>query len=253
MKSLINGLPYIPGSSLKGALRACLERAGKKDGTPYELDTNAEIRIHKCKDPKCPVCNIFGLPAEDAQFPTRLIVRDAILEGPPKLKDLETLELPYTEVKTEVVIDRITSKTMPRHIERVPPGAWFKFEMIFNVYQAKDIEFLKDLFNAMRLLEDHYLGGHGSRGSGKIKFGKWEIEKGMSEPEEKIKIKWKWVEEYMGEKKEDDLQDKEAEFLPEDWEKEEKLNEILQGIEDRLSKEEQKKQDTSSDDKNLQT
>ncbi len=304
VRDKLTNKPYIPGSSLKGALRACLERA---KGLPLVViagenkPREERIEIHICKGKKdlneeekkklheeyleCSVCNIFGVPAEVPYpaYPGRLIVRDAFLKGPEDLETLETLELPYTEVKTEVVIDRITSKTMPRHIERVPPGAWFKFEMIFNVYQAKDIEFLKDLFNAMRLLEDHYLGGHGSRGSGKIKFGKWKIEemeeiketekknseenkkaqgeenkcveknkKGLEEP---VIIRWKRIEEYWGKDTKSSLP-VEKKFLPECWDKEKDLTEWLEGIKKELEGVMEKKEKSNtgvSDDKNLQT
>ena len=42
--------------------------------------------------------------------------------------------------------------------------------MIYSVYQKKDLDRLKKLFEGMSLLEDNYLGGSGSRGYGKIGF-----------------------------------------------------------------------------------
>jgi CRISPR/Cas system CSM-associated protein Csm3 (group 7 of RAMP superfamily) len=41
---------------------------------------------------------------------------------------------------------------------------------VFNVFEAEDHDRLCSVLEAMLLLEDDYLGGLGSRGSGKIKF-----------------------------------------------------------------------------------
>ncbi|MEM4313645.1 MAG: type III-A CRISPR-associated RAMP protein Csm3, partial [Thermoplasmata archaeon] len=86
-------------------------------------------------------------------------------------------DLPYTEAKTEVVIDRIKGTATPRQIERVPAGVEFEFEIIFNVWNSVSNEMfvgeeegLGILSKGMGLLEMDYLGGKGSRGSGHIKF-----------------------------------------------------------------------------------
>ena len=43
--------------------------------------------------------------------------------------------MPYTEIKTEVVIDRITSAATPRQGERVPAEATFgPLEMVYSLY-----------------------------------------------------------------------------------------------------------------------
>jgi CRISPR-associated protein Csm3 len=55
-------------------------------------------------------------------------------------------------------------------MERVPAGARFDFEMIYTIYDQHDRDNLRQVFEAMQLLEDDYLGGHGSRGSGKVSF-----------------------------------------------------------------------------------
>jgi len=60
---------------------------------------------------------------------------------------------------------------VPRQIERVPAGAEFEnFEMVYSIYHEADIARLVTVVEAMQLLEDDYLGGLGSRGSGKIAF-----------------------------------------------------------------------------------
>jgi CRISPR-associated protein Csm3 len=82
-----------------------------------------------------------------------------------------TTDLPFTEVKWEAAIDRVTSAATPRQLERVPAGAIFApMELVFNYYLDSDTRLLESLLTAMQLLEDDYLGGQGSRGSGKITF-----------------------------------------------------------------------------------
>ena len=75
------------------------------------------------------------------------------------------------ELKWENTINRITSKATPRNIERVPKGSKFNFEMIISKYESDDdFDYLKRLLEAMYLLENDYLGGSGSRGSGQVSF-----------------------------------------------------------------------------------
>jgi CRISPR-associated protein Csm3 len=171
--------PYIPGSSLRGKLRSLLDRH-----IPTDLNQRiGQVTIHSCKSPedyaKCAVCKVFGLPGErDFAEPARLIVRDVHLSDS-SLQELRDKKqgLPFTEVKTEVAIDRVTSAAVPRQHERVPAGSVFApCEMVFSIYSLNsgnydgDIALLPHLFKAMALLEDDYLGGQGSRGSGKVKF-----------------------------------------------------------------------------------
>lgn len=171
------GKPYIPGSSLKGKMRSLLEKAEGKT-----LNTNlGGARIHICKEKEdyenCHVCKIFGVPGEkDFGKPTRLLVRDATLVEDSITEEMKkSLDLEYTEVKFENVIDRITSAANPRQTERVPAGAQFEFEMIYNVFNEKDKENLREVFKTMKLLEDDYLGSSGSRGYGKIEFKNVEV------------------------------------------------------------------------------
>ena len=58
-----------------------------------------------------------------------------------------------------------------RTFERVPAGANFKLEMILNVFSMdKEERLVETLKEALRLLQDDYLGGHGSRGYGQIEI-----------------------------------------------------------------------------------
>jgi CRISPR-associated protein Csm3 len=98
-----------------------------------------------------------------------LIVRDAELDV--NACDFSNTDLPYTESKTEVAIDRIISKANPRTFERVPAGAQFKLNMVLNVFEGEDEKSLRDtLQQAINLLQDDYLGGHGSRGYGQVEI-----------------------------------------------------------------------------------
>lgn len=105
-------------------------------------------------------------------FPARLIVRDCHLVED-SIKRLKTVDtgLYMTEWKFENGIDRITSAANPRQIERVPADAKFHFDLIYTVEDTvQAAEDLTHLLIALRILQDDALGGHGSRGYGKVAF-----------------------------------------------------------------------------------
>ena len=129
---------------------------------------------------------MFGVPAEETfSLQTRLLVRDVLLsEDSAETLNALSLERSYAELKTEVSIDRITSAANPRTIERVPAGAVFApGEMVYAIFNsdegkvdpAEDVDRLAVVFEGMQLLEHDYLGGLGSRGSGKVAFRKIRI------------------------------------------------------------------------------
>jgi CRISPR-associated protein Csm3 len=166
IRNPINNQPYIPGSSLKGKMRSLLElsfgylgnrRMGQINNGPSEDHTHSST-------------NLFGSARTDGnQRPSRIICRDGFLLNP---EDLKNTDLPFTEAKSEVVIDRITSAAMPRTFERVPAGAKFSLNLVINIF---DNDVFKDqlqplTFKALELVQDDYLGGSGSRGSGQVKF-----------------------------------------------------------------------------------
>ncbi len=161
VRNPISNIPYIPGSSLKGKMRALVEIAKGIVGP----DGKASNDPNSCSG------KLFGVATgKDNNRPSRLIVRDAELDlSKPEMFD--NTDLPYTESKTEVAIDRITAKAMPRTFERVPAGARFKLNMVLNIFEGEDENELKNiLFLALQLLEDDYLGGHGSRGYGQVEI-----------------------------------------------------------------------------------
>lgn len=170
------GVPFIPGSSLKGKLRSLYETAH----LPKEK-FDSRSGMHSCSPSQyssCVPCRIWGIAPSQGDYGmptlTRFVARDAALvrESVEALKD--NLELAWTEVKTEINIDRTTGTVSrvggPRYPERVPAGAKFRAEFLFNIFEEGDKALLKHVFVAMELLEDDYLGGMGSRGYGKVKF-----------------------------------------------------------------------------------
>jgi CRISPR-associated protein Csm3 len=184
IRNPVTNEPYIPGSSLKGKLRSLLEL---RDGTLGE-EAMGIVKNGPTTDQKDRAARLFGNAVKgdkNIQRPSRVVVRDAYLD-PDQVKAnfFKNADLPFTEVKTEVVIDRITSRAMPRQIERVPAGAKFKFELVLTFFsddieltaavnlndQSLEDQIVKDLFSAIQLLQNDYLGAAGSRGSGQIRF-----------------------------------------------------------------------------------
>ncbi len=191
----ITNFPYIPGSSLRGKMRSLMERV--RGEMTIELDKSQTRKVQYVKDLAGPLAqgaklrsagpstalyalssNLFGVAIDKTEsetaesvVPQRLVVRDAPLGNPEELDRAKNTDMPMTEVKTEVAIDRITSKANPRQIERVPAGAAFNFEMVLNLFGDDDEkEYVNALFQCMELLQDDYLGGHGGRGYGRVKF-----------------------------------------------------------------------------------
>ena len=167
----LTGYPVVPGSSLKGKLRTLLS---------HELDEGWQRDTQKyknCWDADPPVIKrLFGssnpIQAARLQFADCPIVLDASAET----RDLKPSGT--TEVKVENSITRDwykeNGRANPRQIERVIPGISFAVRIVYDArkgIEAKEtVEDLGYLATAMRLLQRDYLGGHGSRGSGRISF-----------------------------------------------------------------------------------
>lgn len=175
IRDALTNIPFIPGSSLKGKLRSLAE---KRDPTADQnTKLNKNVFIHVCDEKlpdhqRCAICRLFGVPAGENNKPTRLVVRDIFMEKQ-SIERLESMRLdqPFAEIKYEAAIDRLTAAATPRPMERVPAGTQFgPFWMVFSIYDSLDIDLLSTLIESMHLLEDDYLGGTGSRGSGQIQF-----------------------------------------------------------------------------------
>jgi CRISPR-associated protein Csm3 len=169
------GLPYIPGSSLKGKLRSLLEYKYKKVSERGEPCG--------CGRPDCPVCYMFG-PHRNTSHdlgPSRIIVRDAYLSEK-SLKDWEkakTEGIEFTETKTETMINRRTGMAAGgslRTQERIPAGTEFALNISLRVFDDDNIEAMKkEVEDALNSLQHDTLGGSGTRGYGwvEIKDMKW--------------------------------------------------------------------------------
>src|SRR5258706_1304507 len=181
------GLPYIPGSSLRGKVRSLLENALGLTA-PSELvflskRRGQEVRIHQSDRPDDEICLLFGrnpgkldrMECETldatAASPARLTIYDAPLDQDSLTAQMrENLDDEITEVKSENAIDRITSQANPRTLERVPAGARFRVRMVLDVLCEEDKSLAARVLEGLRLLEDDALGGGGSRGSGRVRF-----------------------------------------------------------------------------------
>lgn len=176
IKHPISGEPYIPGSSLKGKMRSLTElRDGTIGNRRYGVVLNGPT-----ENPTDLAAQLFGTANNEAtQRPSRVIVRDAFLS---KENEDHQEDFSVVEVKTEVLIDRVTSKAMPRSMERIPAGATFDFEIVLNVFESDaqhgvERDHLNNVLSSLLLVQDDYLGGKGSRGSGHIKFSIEKISK----------------------------------------------------------------------------
>jgi len=182
-----HGRPYVPGSSLRGRIRALLEQATGM-AVPSELvyiskRKGQEVRIHQSDRPDDEICVLFGRSPgrmekagggdvdSNHATPARLSVFDApLIDGSITAQMRESLDDELTEVKSENAIDRITSQANPRTLERVPAGAKFKVRFVVDILCPEDGALPGLVVQGLRLLEDDALGGGGSRGSGRVSF-----------------------------------------------------------------------------------
>jgi CRISPR-associated protein Csm3 len=197
IRSPLNNQPYIPGSSLRGKLRSLWEKATGLPQNFYVRRGNPTVRMHAITSEDVrdksesavhqmvhddPVCRIFGVTGDIAvPNPTRLIVHDVMM-SPDSVERLENARTdnPYTEIKWEATIDRITSAAVPRQMERIPADTVFsKARLVYSLYNVPDlvseIGWFGDIVTMLQLLEDDYLGSSGSRGSGQISFMNLEL------------------------------------------------------------------------------
>ncbi|HWF07990.1 MAG TPA: type III-A CRISPR-associated RAMP protein Csm3 [Bryobacteraceae bacterium] len=182
-----HGIPYVPGSTLRGRIRALLEQSTGM-AVPSELvfiskRKGQEVRIHQSDRPDDEICILFGrspgrmekVGGGDIDSNHATPARLSVFDAPLVLESItapmrETLDDELTEVKSENAIDRITSQANPRTLERVPAGARFRIRMVLDILCAEDAALPGLVMQGLRLLEDDALGGGGSRGSGRVRF-----------------------------------------------------------------------------------
>ncbi|MDT7902237.1 MAG: CRISPR-associated RAMP protein Csx7 [Acidianus sp.] len=119
----INGKPYVPGSTMKGALRNLVEMYSKTKGWkviyPYEFTkTESESEIYK----DCVPCYLFG----STESASRIFVFDSPISSE------------YVRTyRTMVAINRTFGAQQPKNLynlDFIEPGASFDFRMrVFNL------------------------------------------------------------------------------------------------------------------------
>ena len=173
---LVDGVTEIDGQFVKfqGARTCELSRIFGSTGVSCWLETDVARgeRLLEDRSPKETIDGKEYTKIKGRNAPARLIVRDCHLlqESIEALKKIDT-GLYMTEWKFENGMDRITAAANPRQLERVPKGAKFHFEIVYTVENAEQAGTdLRNLLRAVLVLEDDALGGHGSRGYGKVKF-----------------------------------------------------------------------------------
>ena len=153
VKDPFTGNPIIPGSSLKGKIRTLLARSLAKDIGNMPL----------CSEDDPVIQRMFGSTADKPQA-ARFQFVDLFLS-----KENKTDLVGLTEAKAENYIDRKKGTATPRQIERIVAGTIFDFVLVYDaVNQDEAVEDFRMLSKGLKLLQLDYLGGHGTRGSGRV-------------------------------------------------------------------------------------
>ena len=168
-------LPYIPGSSLKGKMRAELEKQSGRVG--------GRRNDEPCGCGECHVCRVFGAHKNTGSRlgPSRIIVRDGRLRRGG-----------HIENKTENVINRQTGAAQhPRTNERVVEGTEFGMQIVLQIFDLDGQFSYKDrngnsyqgdealqavVAHGLHLVQMTGLGGGTSRGSGAVSFDDFELD-----------------------------------------------------------------------------
>jgi CRISPR-associated protein Csm3 len=163
VKDPLYGLPYVPGTSIKGKMRSQLEvvygKSGNK-GTPCG-----------CGQPDCVICTLFGahMNTRSMAGTPRLLFRDmSLVEGESQISEN------LIEVKAETMVNReshTAANGSLRERERVAKGTRFNFEIVLQVFEGdnekKNLDIVK---RGLELIENTGLGGKTSGGYGQVKF-----------------------------------------------------------------------------------
>lgn len=159
--------PMIPGSSIKGKMRSLLSRQYSDSIMPVDITQD---------DPR--VKRLFGCTSgkgkDQEAHPSRLQFSDMFLCNK---QELQEMEVSATEVKFENTINRLSAIANPRQIERAVRGSKYALNLVYNMEETsevkEDFELIRDGF---KLLQYDYIGGHGSRGYGRIKLEGLKVE-----------------------------------------------------------------------------
>lgn len=172
----VNGLPCIPGSSLKGALRSLAEVLAKSKGENVHEPWNDEVAKREESEKNfCSICGIFG----STRLASHIRIYDSIPKSPEKAKVF---------YKYGIAIDRefgsVRSGLGPFGEEFVEPGTEWTFRMdILNIEVFPEPKrddprspLLKDLLNIMHT-SGAQIGARKSVGAGliRLKETKWKV------------------------------------------------------------------------------
>lgn len=180
-----NGIPFIPGSSLRGALRSTIERITASIGLKPCLQikgnpcvTTSDKLMEEFKkmdasniptflsDPKkvCPVCQVFG----STVVASKLKITDLPLSDARSFK---------VSVRDGVAIDRDTETAKDGakfDFESVSKDIRFKFELIGENLIKRDLALLAIGIQEM-MIGNFWLGGNTARGLGKCQLENLDI------------------------------------------------------------------------------
>lgn len=172
IKDVRTNLPLLPGSSLKGKMRSLLAKDYNEDWV--EPDNDCER-----------IARLFGSAKEDKVRRSRLLFSDMLMKNAEELREQGLNSI--TEVKFENTISRTTAVAKPRQIERVVRGAVFALDLIYNAEKEEEMpEDFETIAEGIKLLQYDYIGGHGSRGYGKIRFSDLDIKVVIGQVDEGI-------------------------------------------------------------------
>ena len=173
IKDSRDNLPMIPGSSLKGKMRTLLAKEYNETVAAKPDDDNERI------------VSLFGSAKKGNIKRSRIQIADMVMANADEFRKRGSQSL--TEIKFENTINRLTAVANPRQIERVIRGSEFDLDMIYEVEEESEIvEDLSMLAEGMKLLQYDYLGGHGSRGYGKVRFKDVQADTVVGELDEKL-------------------------------------------------------------------
>lgn len=178
IRDIRTDLPMIPGSSLKGKMRTLLARQYNEGNFPKKHGDDVD-RVRR----------LFGYMSDGKgsakkAHSARLQFSDMFLTNRDELKQFG---IPYTEVKFENTINRLTAVANPRQIERSVAGAQYGLDLIYSVENADElIEDFETIRDGLILLSYDYIGGSGSRGYGRIRFSDLKAECVIGECDEEV-------------------------------------------------------------------
>lgn len=168
-----NGLPYIPGSSVKGRLRFFAERLLRSDAVQSDYCIHAEGHpICKVVDKACTICRLFGnssLPAllrvgQASPEPSWDTIFRQLLDA-----DQNPVAHPDVEIRPGIALSRITRTALPDHLffDETIPAITFEGSLFLDMRVRR--EELVFLIAVGKLVDG--LGARKATGRGVLKGG----------------------------------------------------------------------------------